>query len=51
MIKSIFKDILFLEVLNCVRVHSHTEKCVKIILKPRDWKVKHAWVFQIALGW
>ena len=47
MTKSTFRDIQFLEVLN--RVHSQTEKCVKIISTPRDWKLKDARHFQIAL--
>ena len=49
MTKSNFKGISFLEVLKWVTVHSKTEKCVEIISTPRDWKVKHARVFQIAL--
>ena len=52
--KNIFKKITikvisFLGVLNWVTVHSQTESCVEIISTPRDWKVKHARVFQIAL--
>ena len=49
MTKSTFKDISFLEVLNWVKFHSQTEKCVEIISTRRDWKVKHVRVFQIAL--
>ena len=49
MIKSTFKDNLFLGVLKWVTVHSQTEKCVQIISTPLDWKGKHARVFQIAL--
>ena len=49
MTKSTFKDISFLGVLNWVTVHSQTDKCVEIIPTPRDWKVKHARVFQITL--
>ena len=37
MTKSIFADISFLEVLNWVKVHSQTEKCVDIISTPSDW--------------
>ena len=48
MTKSTFKDILFLEVLKWVTVHSQTEKHVEIVSKPRDGKVKHARVFQVA---
>ena len=49
MTESTFRDIQFLEVLNWVRVHSQTEKCVKTISKPRDWKLKHARHVQVAL--
>ena len=49
MTKSTFKDISFLLVLNWATVHSQTEKCMEIISAPRDWKVKHARIFQIAL--
>ena len=34
---------------NWVTIHSQTEKYVEIIPTPRDGKVKHARVFQIAL--
>ena len=34
---------------NWVTIHSQTEKYVEIISAPRDGKVKHARVFQIAL--
>ena len=46
---SIFKDISFLGVLNWVTIHSQTEKYVENISTPRDRKVKHSRVFQIAL--
>ena len=49
MTKSTFKDISFLGVLKWVTVYSQTEKCVEIISIPRDWKVKHGRVFQVAL--
>ena len=49
MIKSTFKDISFLGVLNLVTFHSQTETYEKIIFAPRHWKMKHAGVFQIAL--
>ena len=49
MTKSTFKDISFLEVLNWVTVHVQTEKWVEIASTPRNWKVKHAKVIQIAL--
>ena len=49
MTKSTIKDISFSEVWNWVTVHSQTEKCAEIISTPRDWKVKHVRVFQIAL--
>ena len=49
MTKSTFKKGSFLGVLNCVIVHSQTEKYVKIISKTRDGIVKHARVFQIGL--
>ena len=49
MTKSTFQGISFLEVLNWVTFHSQTEKCVEMISLHRDWKVKHARVFQIAL--
>ena len=41
MTESTFRDIQFLEVLNWIRVHSQTEKCVKTISTSRDWKLKH----------
>ena len=49
MTKSTFKDISSLGVSNWVTIHSQTEKYVEIISKPRDGKVKHDRVFQIAL--
>ena len=49
MTKSTCKDISFLEMLNWVTLHIQIEKCVKIISTPRDLKMKHARVFQIAL--
>ena len=50
MAKSTFKGISFLGVLNFVAVHSQTKKYLEIISTPRVGKVKHARVFQIALG-
>ena len=47
--KSTFKSISFLGMLNWVTVHSRTEKYVEIIYTPRDRKVKHVRVFQMAL--
>ena len=49
MTKSTFQNVSFLGVLNWVTVHSQTDKCVEIISAPRDGKVKHAGVFQLAL--
>ena len=49
MTKSTFNDISFLDILNWVTVLSQTEKCKEIISTPRDGKVKHPRVFQIAL--
>ena len=45
--KNTFKDFSFLWVLNWVTIHSQTEKCEEIISTRRDWKVKHARIFQI----
>ena len=49
MIKSTFKDISLLGVLKRVTVHSQTEKYVETVSTPRDGKLKHARVFQVAL--
>ena len=38
------------KVSNWVTIHSQTEKYVDIISTPRDGKVKHARVYQIALN-